>query len=206
MFRVATPEFSDVDIRTATGAAIASMVDQGVMMPRSAAEFGSNTPTSKGEFAVAAQRLFNLPTPIHGNAAPDIPLGTPTYSAVQALAPYFNPHLLCPGCVLGQNFAPNNDVSRGQVIVTLVSILLAQNKLQLLSSVDADAALSRVADKGELSPMARVYFATAITNNVLELSPGNRIDLALPVTRADLAVSLDRLQTKFGIPRSQKAQ
>jgi len=194
--------FSDVDNRTTQGAAIESMVAQGIMLGRSPTEFAPNASTTRGEFALAVQHMFNLPTLAQSAAIPDIPLGTQVYSAVQAIAPYYNQQLLCPGCALGQNFMPNQEISRGQRTVALVSILVAQNRLQLLGRADTDSVLANVADASTLSQPARAYFATAIKNGVVELTSGNRIDASLPVTRAELAVLLNSVQQKFSIPRA----
>ena len=195
-----TIDFADVDVRTTEGAAIASLVRQQMLYARTSSEFKPQAPTTRGELAIAVQKLFSLPPAERGGAAtnfPDIQLGTRLDEAVRGIAPYLNRQILCPGCALGSNFIPDDTPSRAEMAVLLVSVLVSQRRIQLVGAVERDQILSAVTGTGDLSPLARTYVATALKHKLLSLGPSREAALDEPVRRGELAVQLFNLQQRF---------
>jgi hypothetical protein len=186
--------------------AIASIVSQGIMRPVAVGQFAPDQPDSLGDFAVAAQSLFGLPPPSRPVQFTDVPPGSQYYAAIQAIAPYLHRQLLCFGCALSTELYVGQPVSRAEANMVVVSVLVAQNKLQLLTPPQANDVLATAPDAAVLPPPARVYFATGIKNGILPLADGSSIAPAKPHSRADIAVLLDSVQTKFKIPLLKRTQ
>jgi hypothetical protein len=100
--------------------------------------------------------------------------------------------------LLSANFSPQRSTSRAEAAVTLVSVLIAGKKLQLLSAANANSVLTGVPDAGSLPPFARRYVATAIQNGLLTLQSGNTLQPGQPFTHAELATALNTVRTNFG--------
>jgi hypothetical protein len=152
---------------------------------------------NRGDFAVMLQQRFALPPPAKPVEFFDLHSTDPLFSAVQAVWPFIDPLVLCPGCVISRNFSPDRPIARGIATISIIRILAARGQLQILSTSEANAVLANSPDAKGLQPLARRYFATAISNRVMVLRPDNRIDLAAPNTRNEISEVLDRLQTQF---------
>ncbi|MGA3370442.1 MAG: chitobiase/beta-hexosaminidase C-terminal domain-containing protein [Terracidiphilus sp.] len=150
------------------------------------------------DLAVLLQLSFNLPPPLHAVTYTDIHPNDLVYPAAQALAPFTNRQVLCPNCLLSANFSPQRPASRAEAAVILVSILMAGQKVQLLSAASSDTVLSSVPDAVGLHAFERRYIATAIQNGVLALQAGNTVQAAQPLTHADLTAALSAIQNNFG--------
>jgi hypothetical protein len=153
-----------------------------------------------GGFAVLLQQHFSLPQPATPLTFTDVNPGDPIYSSTQAIAPYVHRQVFCPGCQLTTNFYPDEPISRGLSAITLVSIIIAQGKLQLLSATESENVLSAVADATSVPPLAHRYVATAIKNGILPLLPGNTIQPAVPYSQADMSAALALIQKQFNMP------
>jgi hypothetical protein len=153
---------------------------------------------NQADLAVLLQLGFNLPPPKHLVAYTDVHSGDLIYPAAQALAPFTNRQVLCPNCLLSANFSPQRPTSRVEAAVILVSILMAGQKVQLLSTASSDTVLASVPDASSLPAFARRYIATAIQNGVLILQAGNTIQASQPYTHANLAAALNTIQANFG--------
>ena len=196
--------YVDVDARSAEGVAIASLVRQQVLSARTGTEFQPHAPLKRGEMAIALHKLLNPPPPPNriGIASfPDVQLGTPLEQAVTAIAPYRNRQILCPGCALGSNFLADDTPSRFETAVALVSILLAQHRIELVGDAERDQIASSVKGTSELLPLARTYLATALKYKLLNLGPANEADLDAPIQRGDFAVQLVDIQQRFRLDR-----
>jgi hypothetical protein len=196
-----TAPFSDLGGHAAEIQSIDSMVAQGILSGVSPTEFAPEAPLTHGDFVIAMLHMFKLPRTAHPTEFSDIPLESPLHGALEAVEPFLGRQLLCFGCALGKNFMPRQAISSAETAFTLVRILTAQNKLQLLSPVEIDSVLAKVSDASQLSRPSRVYFATAIRNGILSLGPDNKMDLTREQTRAGAAVLLDRVQQTFDVPR-----
>jgi chitobiase/beta-hexosaminidase-like protein len=156
-------------------------------------------PLSRGDFAVLVQQAFNLPQPSSPIVFPDVHSTDADYAAVEAVAPYMNAQIVCPGCQLSVDFSPNQPVLRVISTLALVRILTATGRFQLLSAPDSQAVLSNVSDAGTLPIAARPYFATAIKNGVLSLKAGNAIQADQPHSRSEMTALLSTVQGRFNI-------
>lgn len=192
--------FADLANHTAEQPSIGSLVSQGIMRGVSPTEFNPDANMTNGDFADSVQKMFNLAVPAQKTNFTDVPAGSSIYNAVEAVAPYLGRELICFGCQLGTNFGPNEPASRVVTAVTLVNVLLAQKKVELLTPDAAETALANVSDAAQLRGPARVYVATALQQGVLSLTADHAIAGLSPVTRANIAVQLDSVQKKFNVP------
>jgi hypothetical protein len=190
---------SDLRAHAAEEPAISRIVAQGIMKPIAPGKFDPDGVVTRDEFAASLQHMFNLPAPARPIRFPDLSPRSPNYAAIQAAAPYMNAQILCPGCLLSRRFLPDEAASRGVSTLAIVRILVAKKKLPLPSPAEADHALANVTDAKGLAPEARPYFATALSSGILTLRPGNKTELGLEHTRAELAAQLDHVQRTLKI-------
>lgn len=193
-------DFTDLSGHAAEQPAIARIVAQGIMGPASPGKFDPDGVVTRGEFALAMQRMFALKPPANPPVYPDVPPGTPTYFAAAAAGPYLGAQILCSGCALSNNFFPDQAVSNGVVTIALVNMLVLEKLITLETPDRAASGLASVPETNELSPLAKRFLATAITHGFLTLRD-NKIDLASEPTRAEMAVQLDNIQQKFAVPK-----
>jgi hypothetical protein len=199
VFAQTEPELTDISGFTMERPAITNLIAQGVMTPLAPGKFGPGVTIKRGDFAVALQRLFNLPPPGEPVKFSDVHPTDAIYSAVEAIAPYVDKQVPCPDCEIGSSFGPTKSVSRAQWAITVVRVLVAQNKLQLVSEEQANKILAHVPDADVFSKRARVYIATALDSNVLDCCAGNTIEASQMVSRADAAEGLNNLEKRFGL-------
>jgi hypothetical protein len=140
---------------------------------------------SRGEFAVAAQSAFGLSAPNHEFVFPDLSKESPDYGAIQAAAPFMDWHVLCPNCWLSVAFWQNEPISNAQLAIAVVRILVAANRVQLLSPADADRVLAASPDAPSVPPPARPYIATAVITDGFRarLFPLGKLELAATYSR-----------------------
>jgi len=150
-------------------------------------------------FAVLMQQQFNLPQPANPVHFADLAPGDPNYAAAQAITPFLHRQVLCHGCVLSANFGPNQPLQRVAAAVFFVSVLMAQNKVQLLSAKDADGVLASAPDTNILPLVARRYVATALKYGVLPLRAGNTIQSMKPFSPTEMTTVLQTMQNQFNL-------
>ena len=194
------PVLTDVSAGAYEAKAINNLVAQGIMTPVAPGKFAPSAAMKRGDFALALQRLFNLPAPDKPMKFSDVHPGDSAYAAIEAVAPYMDKQVPCPGCDIGSKFSPDAHVSRAESAITLVRILIARNKLQLLGDAECDKVLSSVPDSQGLPKRTRPYIATAIQAGILECCSGNTIESTQLLTRADAAETIDKVQRRFDIP------
>jgi len=123
--------------------------------------------------------------------------GDPNYAAAQAISPYLNRQILCPGCVLSANFGANQPLPRSAAAVFFVSLLVARNQVQLVSAAEAGAVLANMPDAQVLPPVQRRYIATAVKHGLLPLHTGNAVHSTTPLTPAEMNQGLQKIQLQF---------
>jgi len=197
------PAFTDLATHVTEQPAINSVVAQGIMKGVTGTQFNPDAANTRGDFVVSMQKMFNLTKPAQTVSFPDVPASSPIYAAVEAVAPYLRRQILCPGCALVENFLPNVPVSRVETAVIMTGILVAQNKVTLLTPAAAETALAPVTDVNTLHGPLRVYVATALQSGVITLPAPNQLQPAAQPTRADTATLLDTVQKKFSLPQVQ---
>jgi hypothetical protein len=147
---------------------------------------------------LAQQKLF-LSAPSFAITFTDVRPSDEIYPAVQAIGGFMNAQVLCPGCSLSTNYFPNEPVSRAVATVALVRILVADNKIQLLSPAESKAVLANISDASSLPSPSLPYFATAIKNGILSVKAGGSIQPSLPNTRDGMSAMLDHIQKQFNV-------
>jgi hypothetical protein len=128
----------------------------------------------------------------------DVPANSPIYAAVQATAPFMNGHILCVGCMLSDNFSPDAPIPRAEVAVVLVRILVAANKVKLLSPADAERVLARFPDATKLPAPARPYIATAVAGGIIAQFPHRNLEPAATYSRFEGAVVVEHVAARYG--------
>jgi hypothetical protein len=181
--------------------AITHIVNQGIMLPRSAGKFAPESVTSLGEYLISVQHMFSLPRARNPVAFTDVPASSVYYSAVQATSPYLARQVICFDCALSTNLYPEQPLTRAQAAITAVSILISRGRLKLPDGRNAADVLANVSDANNLSPPGRFYFATAISAGIVKSAAGHAIDIAHIETRSDIALMLDHVQTNFHLPK-----
>jgi hypothetical protein len=195
------PQIADLDAHESEAPAIYRMVTQGIMSTIHPGRFEPDAPTTRAELAVSVQHMFNLGRPAQPAKFTDISPTSPLYSSVEAVAPFLGRQTLCFGCALISKFLPDELVSRIEGAVLLTNVLIAHRKVSLLSQAETEPVLATLVDANTLRGPLRVYVATAIRNGVLMLPAPNQLDPYAVYSRAQTAVLLDSVQSKFMFPQ-----
>jgi hypothetical protein len=149
------------------------------------------------EFAADAQDKFALPQPADLVVFDDVRKGDANYAAAQAIYPFLHRQLLCPECALSASFSPKEPVTRAQAAVAVVSILTAQERINLLSPDQTADVLSELPDADAVSTFARPYIATALAEGILVPQPRNMLRPTQPYLRTDMAALFGAMQRRF---------
>jgi len=182
--------FTDLAHYPWASAAINALAARGVVQGAAPGRFDPGAPVTRAQFAVMAQRLFQLPEPRQPVAFTDVRPGGWDHGAVEAVAPYMGGS--------GPNaFAPGDAAVRQDVAAAIVRILVARGSVRLLDAAEAQASLDRLADRADIAPPLRVYAATAIQGRIILGFPDGSFKPTIPLTRAQAAVLLYNVQTQF---------
>lgn len=182
--------FSDLGGRESEAAAIEEIATKGIITPQSPGKFNPGGVFTRGDFAVAAQKLFSLPMPTKEIYFADVPKGSAHYEAIQAAAPFMDRRPICPGCLMSSNFAPNAPLSHAHAAISLARMEVANNRVALVEPADVGSALEGVPDVARLSPRARQLIATAIKSGAITPSSGHAFEPAASYDRGDIALVL----------------
>ena len=170
--------------------AIDALAARGVIQGAAPGRFEPGAPVTRAQFAVMAQRFFQLPPPRQPVLFTDERPGDWDYGAVEATAAYIGAS--SPGV-----FAPGAAATRQDVSAAIVRILAARGSVRLLSATEVQAELDRLTDKSDVAPRLRAYAATAIRERVMLGFPDGSFKPLAPLTRAQAAVLLYTVQTHF---------
>jgi hypothetical protein len=96
----------------------------------------TTTNLTRADFADSIQKHFSLPQPSHPIVFADVHPNDVIYSAAEAIWPFLQRQILCPGCMLSANFGSNNQITRAEAAIVLVNILIANHRIQI--STDSD--------------------------------------------------------------------
>lgn len=161
----------------------------------------SSTNVAQADFATSVQQRFSLAQPAQPVPFADLHPDDPNYAAAEAIYPYLHRQLLCPGCLLTSNFSANVALTRAQASIALVSILIAEQKIQLLGTADTNRVLANVPDANSVPIPARPYIATAIANRILTMQAGSSIEAMQPYSRTDMNAAFNVIQQQFNLPQ-----
>jgi hypothetical protein len=149
------------------------------------------------EFARTAQEKFRLAQPSYPVAFDDLRPNDPDYAVAQAVYPFLHRQLLCPECALDARFFPKDALTRAQAAVVLVSILTAQERINLLTPEQSSGVLENVPDADAVSAFAQPYIATALTDGILALDGENMVRPTQPYLRIEMTAAFDTIQRRF---------
>lgn len=150
-----------------------------------------------GEFAKSVEQNFRLPQPDAPVTFDDVRPSDPDYAAAQTVYPFLHRQLICPECALTSNFYPKKPLTRAQAAVVLVSILVMEEKITLLTPDETSDVLANVPDADSVSVFARPYIATALAYGILPLQPEDMVRPAQSYSRAEMTALLDTVQRRF---------
>lgn len=164
--------------------------------------FVPDATVTRGELAQALSRLFDLPEHwARPMTFSDMPSNNPLYAAVTSAAPFMSRQIFCQGCALRSDFMPEQPVSRLEATVDVVRVLQARRDLAVLTVPQADGVLGNALNPPGLSAPGRAMVATAIKSGVTPMQPDAVMAAQQGIRRAELAVLLDHVQTKFAVPK-----
>lgn len=159
---------------------------------------------TRREFAVLVKQAFPLRLPAQSMNFPDVSPHDPDYQAIQTVAPFMNSQVLCPGCQLNLNFFPDQPVTRAISTITLVRIVLANGRMQLLGNSESEDVLAQVKDAGDLPMASRPLFATAIRFGILTLTSENTIRGSDGHPKTEMIFLLDKMRRQFNLAHSDE--
>jgi hypothetical protein len=168
-----------------------------ILEPGSSRDCNPGVVFTRGKFAVATRRMFGLTQPSQKFFFPDLPTNSPIYADVQAAAPFMNGRVLCPTCWLS-GFSPDKPISHAELAVALVRILVAADKVKLLSPAEAEPVLARFSDATIIPPPARSYIATAVESSIIPRFPRRKLEPAATYNSFEGAVLLETVQKRYG--------
>lgn len=174
--------------------AIDALAGQGIIKGTAPGVFDPAGHVTRAQFAALMKRLFTLPTPAQPIAFTDVPSGYWGYADVQAAAPYFD-YFQVPGG--GYAFHPDQSFDRQDVATVIVRLLVRAGKLQVLTAAKVQAQLAGVTDAAAIAPALAPYVATAMKAGILKGFPDGGFRPAGLLTRAQVAVVLQRLENSF---------
>ena len=174
--------------------AINALAQQGIVKGTAPGTFDPAGQVTRAQFAALMQRMFQLPAPARPIAFTDVPQSYWGYAAVEATSPYFDYYQLPEG---GYAFHPAEAFDRQDVATVIVRLLVRSGKLQLLSAADAQGVLAKLTDTSSIAPALRPYVATAIQAGILSGFPDGSFQPQGLLTRAQVAVVLQRLENSF---------
>ncbi len=184
--------FTDLSGYGWAAGAISTLAAQGVVRGTAPGVFDPAGDVTRAEFAALMQRMFSLPAPASPITFSDVPPTYWGYGAVQAAAQYFGPTPPSSGAA----FQPDAALDRQDVAAAMVRILAARGAIQVLDAADAATTLQTVTDAGQLAPGLQVDVATAIQAGLLTGFPDGTFQPQGLLTRAQVAVILQRLEAK----------
>jgi hypothetical protein len=176
--------------------AIAALASQGIIKGVAPGQFDPASDVTRAQVAALAQRMFQLPAPATPVAVSDVPSSFWAFADVQALLAALQAHASF-SLLSGGAFSPNTAMDRQDASAVTVALLAAGGHLQLLGSAQTLAVLAGVPDAGQIDPTLAAYVATGIKAGVMIGFPGGSFQPQAPLTRAQVAVLLYRVQQKF---------
>lgn len=181
--------FIDLEGVSWANAAIANVASEGVLPGIDAKHFAPEQGVTRGEFVTAMQQLVSAPAPLHPATYVDLKADTRELAAAQALGNLFDVDRVAGGLA----FRPAGIVDRQTAAAAVVALGMAVAKIPLLDKDNVARVLAKVPDSKSIDVRFRNFVATAIDAGFFHLPNGVFAPTA-PLTRAQLAMLIDRLQ------------
>ena len=188
---LAASPFNDLEGYGWARGAIDGLAGADILRGVAPGRFDPEGDVTRAQFATLLDRLFHLPGPSQPTVFSDVPQGHWAYQAVEAASPFLS------GTKSGA-FAPDAAVSRQDVAAAVVGILAAEQRLTVSDASHAQAVLAGVPDAGGIAADLQRLVATAIQHGIMNGFPDGSFQPAGQLTRAQVAVLLDRVEQ--GLP------
>jgi hypothetical protein len=186
------PTFQDLGSYGWAAGAIDALAAQGVVNGVAPGRFDPGSPVTRSQFAALVNRILKLPAPLVPVGYQDVPNGSWAYGAVEAMSPFM------PGAS-ATTFSPDAAIDRQDVATVLVKVLADEGLVQVLSDSESASVLGPVKDASLINPADRDYVATAIQSRIMLGNPDGTFDPTGLLSRAEIAVLLQRLEGSFGM-------
>jgi len=184
--------FTDMNSTPWAQSAVKLLVQEGILSGESSAHFVPQASVTREQFARMIDAYFELSQPTSPIAFYDVPQGRWSYNYVEAASSYMDYYQGLSG---GFSFHPAQTMTRQDVAIVLVKMMIHQGLATLPDATATDAILAQYSDVGNVSTAAKPYVAEAIA---LDLLKGEGNDMLAPqrgVTRAEAAVLLQRIDS-----------
>lgn len=188
------PTFSDIGDYGWAADAIETLAGEGIIKGNGLGTFDPAGQVTRAQFAALMQRTFSLPAASQLITFNDVDASSWEYAPVEALTPYMDYYQVPGG---GYAFHPEQAMDRQDVGTVMVKILAVSNKLPVLSASDTQTVLASVTDASDIAPALQTYVATAIKAGLIKGFPDGSFQPSGSLTRAQIAVLIQRLQTAF---------
>ena len=149
------------------------------------------------EFASSACQSLRLAPPSYPVIFDDLRPNDPEYAVAEEIYPFLHRQILCPECAPDSRFLPKQALTRAQAAVALVSILTAQERIDLLTPEQSAGVLENLPDADAVSALAQPYIATALADGILEVDAGNMVRPTQPYSHIEMAAAFDTIQRRF---------
>ena len=184
------PSFDDLGGYDWAHEAIVALASQGVIKGVAPGKYAPAGHVTRAQFATLGQRIFQLQEPGKAATFSDVTPAHWAYGSVGAVAPYM------PG-IGGDEFGPNQNIDRQNVVAVLIRILNSRGRVVLAGADETRTILAGVADAAGIDPERRVYVATGMKYGIMLGVGDGRFDPRGVLTRAQVAVLLNRLKSNF---------
>jgi hypothetical protein len=185
---LAAPQFQDLGSVPWAVSAINDLAVRGVLLGVAPGTFAPDEPVTRGQFALIISRLWPSPTPVQPPAFSDVAADSDLGRALGQAWPVLGPVLGVSG-----TFGPDTPISRQQVFAVLGSILVPTSPAALAAQHQTESVLGRFKDAGEVAPALAPWVSAAVKLGVVQGVSPDQLDPLAQVTRAQLAVLLDRM-------------
>jgi hypothetical protein len=193
-FGKAKDPFQDLHDYAWAEPSIVRVAAEGLLPGLTATAFGPDRPVTRAEFVMAVAPLFRVPPSSHPLRFSDVKEGAVELAAAQSLSRALDLYRDKSGQVA---FHPDQVLDRQNAAAAVVNLAAASGRLRMLSDADVAGSLVKLGDSKDIAPALRTHVANAITAGFFYV-PNKNFAPAAPLTRGQLAMILDRLQTVSG--------
>lgn len=184
------PQFADLNEASWAADAINSLAKKGILTGRTDTEFAPNASVTRAEFVKMVSTLYNLVTPTSKFA-------TQSFKDVPKDAWFFNYVEVCAqlGIVNGEGdgyFNPNALISRQEM-----AAIMYRTATIMGTKLTATEAVKTFADANEISDYAKAAVSALQTAGIISGTSDTTFEPALACTRAQAAVIINNMYTKY---------
>jgi outer membrane protein assembly factor BamB len=188
----ANTHFQDIKSVPWARDAIQRLTASGVVHGVNSTQFDPNHSITREQFAKLVDLNFGLDDVSNMIPFKDVPTNKWSFDSIQRATPYMDYYKSLSGSSF--LFKPTVEMKRQDLAITLVKLLMAQKLITALPTDDQTASiLAPYTDAKEVAATAQPYMAEAISIGLVKGYSDTEIGSLDPVTRAQAAVFLDRV-------------